>query len=122
CGHARSLRGPIGAVTDQEKGINSSFTPLGLDVLDILLDRNAPGRRIYIDVKHMSAQARKEFYSLRLTRYGSDFPIIMSHGVCNGLPDPDSDFSNNPELGDAFIIPIEDEKGGDGKYKDHNVI
>src|SRR5690606_25025609 len=66
CGHARRLRGPIGAVTDQEKGINSSFTPLGLDVLDILLDRNAPGRRIYIDVKHMSAQARKEFYSLRL--------------------------------------------------------
>jgi hypothetical protein len=50
CGHARSLRSIIGKITDQEDRINSDFTPLGLEVLDILLDKS-DGRRILIDIK-----------------------------------------------------------------------
>ena len=60
CGHARSLRKIIGKLTNQEEGINTSFTPLGLEVLDILLDKNN-GRRILIDVKHMSAMHVRSF-------------------------------------------------------------
>ena len=85
CGHARSLRSIIGKITDQEEGVNSDFTALGLDVLDILLDKNN-SRRILIDIKHMSPVGRKRFMELRKTKYNSEIPIIISHGVCNGLP------------------------------------
>lgn len=122
CGHARSLRGIIGKMTDQEKKVNSGFTALGREVLHILLDKKG-GRRILIDVKHMSAVARKEFYKLRKAApYNGDFPIIMSHGVCNGLPTLGATVSNYPELGNTFINPLEDVIGGDKKFKDHNLI
>lgn len=122
CGHARSLRRIIGKLTDQEDGVNSGFTDLGLEVLDILLDKNI-GRRIQIDIKHMSPAGRKQFFQLRREKYNGEIPILISHGVCNGLPEyegrPVSDF---PELGNTFINPVENVIGGDGKFKDHNLI
>lgn len=121
CGHARSLRKLIGKVANQEEGINSDFTPLGLEVLDLLLDPGQ-GRRILIDIKHMSAIARKRFFQMRRDKYNSSFPIIISHGVCNGLPTLGATVSNYPELGNTFINPIENETGGDGAFKDHNLI
>ena len=95
CGHARSLRSIIGKITDQEEGVNSDFTPLGLEVLDILLDKNN-GRRILIDIKHLSPVGRKTFMELRKIKYNSEFPIIISHGVCNGLPTYGATISNYP--------------------------
>jgi hypothetical protein len=121
CGHARSLRKQIGKLTNQEEGINSPFTPLGIEVLDILLDKRK-GRRILIDIKHMSAKGRKEFYKMRKERYNSEIPVIISHGVCNGLPALGATVSNYPELGNTFINPIENVTGGDGEFKDHNQI
>ncbi len=121
CGHARSLRHEIGKVTNQENGINSGFTPLGEEVLDILLD-NTNNDRILIDVKHMSPLARQRFYDIRKTKYNNEIPIIISHGVCNGLPTYGATVSDFPELGNTFINPVEDVKGGDNKFKDHNVI
>ena len=121
CGHARSLRSAIGKLTNQEEGINSDFTPLGLEVVDILLDKNN-GRRILIDIKHMSPLARKRYMDLRKTKYNSEFPLIMSHGVCNGLPTYGATISNYPLLGDSFINPIDNVTGGDGQLKNHNYI
>ncbi|MEQ1675655.1 MAG: hypothetical protein ABL876_03065 [Chitinophagaceae bacterium] len=121
CGHARSLRKEIGKLTDQENMINTGFTPLGEDVLDILLD-NTNNDRILIDVKHMSPVGRNRFYELRKTKYNSEIPVIISHGVCNGLPKYGDTVSNYPELGNTFINPIENVTGGDGKFKDHNLI
>jgi len=121
CGHARSLRKMIGKLTDQEYGINSGFTPLGKEVLDILLDKNF-GKRILIDVKHMSAAGRKEFYEIRRTKYNNEIPIIISHGVCNGLPTYGATISNYPLLGDTFTNTVENEIGGDGEFKNHNYI
>jgi Membrane dipeptidase (Peptidase family M19) len=121
CGHARSLRKLIGKVTDQEKKINSGFTDLGLEILDILLDKTN-GRRIFIDIKHMSAKARKDFLQMRKTKYNSEFPIIISHGVSNGLPTLGATVSSYPELGNTFINPLEDVIGGDGEFKNHNLI
>lgn len=121
CGHARSLRKQIGKITNQEEGINSPFTGLGKEVLDILLDKHN-GKRILIDIKHMSAKGRKEFYRMRREIYNSEIPIIISHGVCNGLPALGATVSNYPELGNTFINPLESVMGGDGEYKDHNLI
>ena len=121
CGHARSLRSIIGKVTDQEEGVNSDFTPLGLEVLDILLDKNN-GKRILIDIKHMSPAGRKTFMELHKIKYNSEFPIIISHGVCNGLPTYGASISNYPLLGDSFINPVDDVIGGDGQLKNHNYI
>jgi microsomal dipeptidase-like Zn-dependent dipeptidase len=58
----RSLFDLVGKETDQEEGINTGFTELGWKVIDALLD-NTNGRRILIDIKHMSAQARQEYFS-----------------------------------------------------------
>ena len=121
CGHARSLRKMIGKLTDQEFGINSGFTPLGKEVLDLLLDKNF-GKRILIDVKHMSAAARREFYEIRRTKYNNEIPVIISHGVCNGLPTYGATISNYPLLGDTFTNAVENEIGGDGELKNHNYI
>ena len=121
CGHARSLRKLVGKLTNQEEGINSGFTNLGLEVLDILLDKNN-GRRILIDIKHMSAAARKHFFRLRKEKYNSEIPVIISHGVCNGLPTLGATVSNYPELGNSFNNPVENVMGGDGEFKDHNLI
>jgi len=121
CGHARSLRKQIGKLTNQEEGINSGFTQLGLEVLDILLDKNN-GRRILIDLKHMSPEGRKLFLRLRKEKYNSEIPVLISHGVANGLPEYGKTVSNYPELGNTFINPLENEIGGDGKFKDHNLI
>jgi len=59
---------------------------------------------------------------MRKEKYNSEIPIIMSHGVCNGLPTLGASVSNNPELGNTFINPVENVVGGDGEFKDHNLI
>jgi hypothetical protein len=143
CGHARSLRGLIGKVTDQENGIDSPFAPLGEKMLRLLLDPSR-GRRILIDMKHMSAVGRRQLIKWRKENYQSSFPLIISHGVCNGLPSleytdgftPETAallglqppfpanryISNHPLLGKDFITPLENEKDASGRWKDHNLI
>lgn len=83
CGHARSIS--IGALKkNQNRGLNTGFTELGLKAVDLLLD-NSEGNRIPIDVKHLSTASRKEYYHLLNTKYASEnIPIVASHGACNG--------------------------------------
>ncbi len=121
CGHARSLRQEIGKITNQEEGIESGFTALGREVLHSLLD-NSAHQRILIDIKHMSAPARREFLHRWKTDYQQSFPLIVSHGVANGLPTLGATQSLYPYLGDNFIVPLERKKGGNGQLKDHNQI
>ncbi|MCX2719613.1 membrane dipeptidase [Lentiprolixibacter aurantiacus] len=86
CGHAESLSGIILKYADQSEGLDTGFTPLGLKVLERLLDNNE-GKRIHIDIKHMSPVARREYYAL-LDSGNSAYqgvPLIISHGACNGL-------------------------------------
>ena len=145
-GHARSLRKQIGQLTNQEHKINGPIEPFGFQVLDLLLDKSQ-GKRILIDIKHMSAIARRQFINWRSERVagGDEFPIIISHGVANGMPSIEYSLgfdlkmyeqlkikdkaipvqrmiSNNPDLGNCFIEKIEWVKGGDDKWKDHNLI
>ncbi len=100
CGHSESLKGIIAKICDQKQGIDRGFTPLGKEVMDILLD-NSDGKRILIDIKHLSPLGRKEFFEMRRD-HNLDIPIIISHGVCNGLPRMGAAHSLFPEIGSTF--------------------
>jgi microsomal dipeptidase-like Zn-dependent dipeptidase len=69
--------------------MDTSFNALGWKVIKSLLD-NTNGKRIYIDIKHMSYKSRIEYYRYLKTNYSSEYaarelPLIISHGACNGL-------------------------------------
>jgi microsomal dipeptidase-like Zn-dependent dipeptidase len=84
CGHARSIS--ISALKEnQNRGMNTGITKLGMQVLESLLN-NDNKDRIPIDVKHMSTSSRKTYYELLDSNYaGERIPIIVSHGACNGF-------------------------------------
>ncbi len=84
CGHARSLH-RLGSLVNQEKNLDIGLTELGIKVIHALLD-DSKGKRIYIDMKHMSLRARKEYFVLIKTGYRNcNIPFIVSHGSVNGL-------------------------------------
>src|SRR5205085_899703 len=61
CGQSLSLRSLIAKACDQSAGLNTGFTDLGREVLDILLDKT-DGKRILIDIKYLSPIGRQEFF------------------------------------------------------------
>ena len=84
CGHAQSLE-PIKRFVDQNSRLNEGFSPLGLKVLFELLSTDN-GRPIYIDIKHMSLQSRKEYFNYLNREFGDKQPpTIVSHGAVNGM-------------------------------------
>ncbi|MBS3915117.1 MAG: membrane dipeptidase [Bacteroidetes bacterium] len=91
CTHARSLTGVASRFLDQSYGmrdyrIQSSdaivpITTTGKRVIRELLS-NSNGKRILIDVKHMSKEARMEYYQMILLEYpDTTIPVICSHGA-----------------------------------------
>jgi microsomal dipeptidase-like Zn-dependent dipeptidase len=88
CGHAESFTALVKKKVDQSEGLNSGLTPLGIKVIHALYD-TSNGRRILIDVKHMSVLARQQFYNLlEADANYARIPIIVSHGAANGLLSP----------------------------------
>ena len=86
CGHSESLSGIILKFADQSEGLNSGFTSLGRKVLERLVDETN-SKRIIPDIKHMSIQARKEYYEMLESGNPKfkNLPVIASHAACNGL-------------------------------------
>jgi len=90
CGHAQSLIGNVQQMlSNQTPGMNTGFTSLGWKVLEKLLD-NRDGKRIYIDVKHMSHTARAQYFNYLSVNHSQELtlqqlPVIISHGACNGF-------------------------------------
>ncbi len=83
-GQSASLAPILTKMLDQSQGLNTGFTDLGKKVLDTLLD-NKDGKRIHIDIKHLSPLARKQYFEILDTKYaGEQIPIIISHGAVNG--------------------------------------
>lgn len=92
CTHAMSLTGIPGKQLDQSIGMRErnvaksdgypdGFTVLGIQVVQLLLRKNANERRILIDVKHMSVNSRNQYYQMLDTTFaGEDIPVICSHG------------------------------------------
>jgi len=85
CGHSESFTKLVKKKVDQSEGINTGFTVLGKKVVNELLSTKN-GKRIYIDVKHMSVASRQDFYNIIDTNPDyKNMPIIISHGAANGL-------------------------------------
>ncbi len=85
CGHAESFNKTIKRFIDQSEMMDTGFTSLGKAVLHELLD-DTRGKRILIDIKHMSVASRKEFYAILDSRPEyQNVPILVSHGAANGL-------------------------------------
>lgn len=81
-GHTRSLKPGLYQILNQKKGLNEGITPLGWKVMHELLAKDN-GRRVLIDIKHMSIKARKEYYKMleshnRLNS-NDQIPIVCSH-------------------------------------------
>lgn len=81
-GHTRSLKPGLYQILNQKKGLNEGITPLGWRVMQELLAVDN-GRRVLIDIKHMSIKARKEYYRMleshnRLTT-NDKIPVVCSH-------------------------------------------
>lgn len=97
CGHAESLSGKVKSAVDQSYKLNTGFTPLGLEVVDMMLD-NSENKRILIDIKHMSRTSRLEYFNLLDTKYyGQDIPVVVSHGAVIGN-DQDKHLFMNSEI------------------------
>lgn len=83
CGHACSISISL-LKKNQNRGLNSGITELGYEVIELLLD-NMEGKRILIDIKHMSTASRKAYYKFLDAKYAAEnIPIIASHAACNG--------------------------------------
>lgn len=98
CGHASSFKPPINAVINQNKGKDKGITEAGWHVIRELLSREN-GKRILIDVKHMSVEGRKEYYNF-ISNYNyvnpaDMIPIICSHAGVNGFTTMDSSVKEN---------------------------
>jgi len=97
CGHSESLSGIILKFADQSEGLNSGFTSTGRKVLERLVD-DTDNKRIVPDIKHMSIQARKEYYEMLdsgNTKF-KNIPVIASHAACNGLRSFDDPVVGHP--------------------------
>ena len=112
CGHAKSLRGIMERTCNQSEGLNTGFTDLGLKVVKELLD-NKNGKRILIDIKHMGAVAKKEYFSLLNTQYKAEnIPVVISHGGCIGNPtDRHLFFNEDINFTDEEILVVAKSRG-----------
>lgn len=115
CGHAHSIPAQASGILEQAKGMNTGFTANGREILRLLLslDENlnyAPdkfGRRILIDVKHMSAKARKEYYTEiinPLKKRGDVIPVIASHVAYSGRITLDDQINDMDKETDDFTF------------------
>jgi microsomal dipeptidase-like Zn-dependent dipeptidase len=106
-GHARSLSGAVGKFCDQTEGMDEGFKDLGWKVLRKLLD-NTNGKRVLIDLKHMSVKSRNEYYRFLKTEHpGEIIPLIVSHGAVNGFR--------------SFNMLVEDDLFNYGKYQPNDI-
>jgi microsomal dipeptidase-like Zn-dependent dipeptidase len=106
CGHARSLFDIIGKKTDQRLNMNEPFFEFGRNILRELLD-DTNGKRILVDIKHMSARSRKEYIDMVQSPggefYGKNIPIIISHGAANGFRSMNEKVIDIKETGSTFM-------------------
>lgn len=98
CGHAHSIPDTGKLLLNQRDKMNGGFNNNGRKIIKELLGINPDfekvddfGYRILIDVKHMSARSRKEYYSLvdKCLKNDDRIPVIASHCGYSGIPSLD---------------------------------
>jgi microsomal dipeptidase-like Zn-dependent dipeptidase len=80
CGHACSLS-YLPRFVDQGEKIGDGISPLGEKVIHALL----ADKPVYIDLKHMSMESRRQYYGLIQANYNRLVPLIASHGAVTGV-------------------------------------
>ncbi len=80
CGHASSL-GHLPRFVDQGENQGDGISPLGEKVIHALL----ADKPVFIDLKHMSLEGRRQFYGLIQANYNRTVPLIASHGAVTGV-------------------------------------
>lgn len=106
-GQARTFSNFKNIVFQQNKGVDAGITPLGEKVVKRLLDKNN-GRRILLDVKHMSLATRQWYYNYldTLRQQGDTVAILSSHSSIAGLSWSDKKFlqnDNNAKLNNSYF-------------------
>ena len=103
CGHAKSLTGIVGSATDQSQGMDTGITELGKTVIRATLS-NKNGKRIFIDIKHMSALSRKEYFNMLAIEFADEaIPVIISHGAANGLRSMDEPVADGLDTANKLL-------------------
>ena len=108
CGHAASLTDfSVRLVTNQSYMLGAGINDLGKEMIGLLLSR-LDGHRILIDIKHMSIEARKDYFKLLDEEYkGENIPIIVSHGAVCGRSEVYNIFLDAEiNFSDAEIVKI----------------
>jgi microsomal dipeptidase-like Zn-dependent dipeptidase len=118
CGHAHSLPEAAAFVLNQDDAMNAGFTPLGMKVLRKLLAINenndrvdSEGYRVLIDLKHMSAAGRKEYYEQVVNpcfEKGDVIPVIGSHCAYAARKTLDELIEKQANEDDTFRLTTED--------------
>ena len=112
CGHAHSLPGIAKLIADQSKNMDKGFNANGYKAARALLcldadNKRIPGeRRILVDVKHMSAASRKDFYREIINpafEKGDVIPVIASHVGYSGIKNIDEMIGNCQQETDDFL-------------------
>ena len=94
CGHAHSIPGMGKVLMKQRRNMNGGFRRNGHRIIREVLGLNSNlerdptlGYRILIDVKHMAAKSRMEYYSLinACLEKGDRIPVIASHCGYSGV-------------------------------------
>jgi len=85
-GNANSLTKEQQSIFEKVEGINGKETKLGIDVIERLISKDE-GRRILIDIKHMSLDFRSRYYKTieRSEILGDGIPVVCSHCGISGL-------------------------------------
>ena len=104
CGHSRTIPdGFASFILKQNIGLNEPLNKRGEEVIDRLLGikgYQSDGRRILIDIKHMSVATRMQYY-MKISALNSDkpleerIPVVASH--CG--------YSGHRTLSDAILVP-----------------
>ena len=86
-GNANSLSKAQQGIYAKADGLNTKETKLGIDVIERLISKEK-GRRILIDIKHMSLDFRTRYYKTieRSEILGDGIPVVCSHCGISGLP------------------------------------
>lgn len=93
--------------------MNTGLTSLGKKTIERLLGIDAvsigranPGKRVHIDIKHMSSRSRKEYYDIidayNTAHPSNMIPVIMSHAAVNGKPSLDDSAFNPSDSEDQY--------------------
>jgi microsomal dipeptidase-like Zn-dependent dipeptidase len=103
CGHSMSLAAIMHKVFNQERGLATGMTNLGIQIMNALLEKS--DGRMLIDVKHMSLEGRLWFYQYLEDNYwtkGDFVPIIASHMGVTGLPTAENKSTDHFIMDDAY--------------------